>query len=146
MVVRDFILAVNPGSTDPSTAFVLVNTTDFQSALVASERAQRYLFEQHPAARFKIKRLSMGGAESGIVDIKISGPDSDKLLILSKQVELAFAAAPNMVQNENDWGNKVLKIVIDIAQDKARDLGVTSKDISQIMDSFYSGSKRLRIS
>ena len=83
----------------------------------------------------------MGGSESGIVDIKISGPGVDKLLALADQVEEKFAEAPNMIQNEDDWGNKVLKIIVDIAQNKARDIGVTSENVSQIMDSFYSGSQ-----
>jgi multidrug efflux pump subunit AcrB len=135
-----FYLSLNPGDVDPASAFILVNTHDFDGALIASKRAQRYLLEQHPAARFKIKRLSMGGSESGIVDIKISGPNVDRLLVLADEVEKQFSKAPGMVQNENDWGNKVFKIVVDIAQNKARDIGVTSENVSQIMDSFYSGS------
>lgn len=135
-----FYLALNPGDTDPASAFILVNTHDFEGAINASSRAQKYLLEQHPAARFKIKRLSMGGSESGIVEVKISGTDADRLLALAQRVESGFASAPSIIQNENDWGNKVLKVIVDIAQDKARDIGVTSKDISEIMDSFYSGS------
>lgn len=135
-----FYLSLNPGDADPASAFMLINTLDADGAIEASKRAQRYLFEQHPAARFKIKRLSMGGSESGIVDIKISGPDADRLLTLANEVELGFSQAPNMTQNENDWGNKVLKLVLDIAQNKARDLGITSQDISELMDTFYSGA------
>jgi multidrug efflux pump subunit AcrB len=131
-----FYLSLNPGDADPASAFMLINTLDADGAIEASKRAQRYLYEQHPAARFKIKRLSMGGSESGIVDIKISGPDADRLLTLANEVELGFSQAPNMTQNENDWGNKVLKLVLDIAQNKARDLGITSQDISELMDTF----------
>jgi len=82
----------------------------------------------------------MGGGESGIVEIKISGPDAEKLLALSDEVELAFSKVPGIVQNENDWGNKTLKMIINIAQDKARELGITSEDISNVMDTFFSGT------
>lgn len=135
-----FYLSLNPADANPASAFMLVNTVDAEGAIAAAKRAQRYLYEQHPAARFKIKRLSMGGSESGIVDIKISGPNADRLLVLAKEVESSFANAPNIIQNEDDWGNKVFKVVVDIAQNKARDLGITSEDVSQIMDSFYSGA------
>ena len=135
-----FYLALSPADANPASAFILVNTKDFAGTLEASERAQRYLLENHPAARFKIKRLSMGGSESGIVEIKISGPNADRLLELATKVEHKFGDAPGIVQNENDWGNKTVKIVIDIAQDKARELGITSEDISEIMDTFFSGS------
>ncbi|MEM0912386.1 MAG: efflux RND transporter permease subunit [Pseudomonadota bacterium] len=136
-----FYLSLNPADTDPASAFFLVNTVDADGAITAASRAQRYLFEQHPAARFKIKRLSMGGSESGIVDIKISGPDADRLLELAEEVEVGFSNTPDIIQNEHDWGNKVFKVVVDIAQDRARSLGITSKDISEMMDAYYSGTQ-----
>ena len=71
---------------------------------------------------------------------KFPGPDADTLLAHAKQIENSFSKAPGIEQNENDWGNKVIKIVINIAQDKARELGVTSKSISNIMEAFFSGS------
>lgn len=134
-----FYLALSPADTDPASAFILVNTTDFEGALAASDRAQRYLYEQHPAARAKVKRLSMGGEESGIVEVKISGSDANKLLAFADQVEARLHQAPGIMQNENDWGNKVLKIGLNVAQDKARSLGITSKDVSEIMNTFFSG-------
>ncbi len=135
-----FYLALNPADTDPASAFILVNTNSFEGAVSAVARAQDYLLANHPAARFKVKRLSMGGGESGIVEINITGPDAEKLLALADQVEVAFSKVPGIVQNENDWGNKTLKMVINIAQDKARELGVTSEDISNVMDTFFSGT------
>lgn len=135
-----FYLALNPADTNPASAFILVNTESFQGTLAAAARAQRYLIENHPAARFKVKRLSMGGGESGIVEINIAGGDAERLLNLAREVEDVFAEVPGVIQNENDWGNKTLKIVINVAQDKARELGVTSEDISNVMDTYFSGT------
>lgn len=135
-----FYLALNPADTNPASAFILVNTNGFDGAVTGAKRAQDYLLENHPAARFKVKRLSMGGGESGIVEIEISGPDAEKLLDAANLVELGFADIPGIIQNENDWGNKSLKMIINIAQDKARELGVTSEDISNIMNTFFSGT------
>ena len=135
-----FYLALNPADTNPASAFILVNTADFEGAVTAANRATRYLVENHPAARFKVKRLSMGGGESGIVEVKLSGPDAEKLLYLADEVEQAFAQVPGISQNENDWGNKTLKVVIDVDQSKARELGVSSQQISDLMDTYYSGT------
>ncbi len=135
-----FYLALAPADADPSSAFILVNTQSYKGAVTAAARASAYLYANHPAARFKIKRLSMGGGESGIVEINISGPGAEKLLYLADDVEQAFADVPDIVQNENDWGNKSLKVVIDVSQSKARELGISSKEISDLMDTFYSGT------
>ncbi|MEM8837819.1 MAG: efflux RND transporter permease subunit [Pseudomonadota bacterium] len=135
-----FYLALNPADTDPASAFIVINTENFDGAVTAAKRAQDYLLVNYPAARFKVKRLSMGGGESGIVEIDITGPDADKLLTYARDVEAGFAEIPGIVQNENDWGNKSLKMVINVAQDKAREFGVTSEDISNVMDTFFSGT------
>ncbi|MDF1668260.1 MAG: efflux RND transporter permease subunit [Roseovarius sp.] len=135
-----FYLALSPADTDAASAFILINTYSFEGAVDAAERARRYLYENHPAARARVTRLSMGGGESGIVEVEISGPDADVMLSAAKQVEAAFAEVPDIALNQNDWGNKIIKVVIDIAQDKAREAGVTSEDISNVMDTYFSGT------
>ena len=135
-----FYLALNPADTVPSSAFFLINTKDFRGAVSAAKRAQKHLAENHPEARFKIKRLAMGGGESGIVEIKIYGPSADTLLARAKELENSFSLAPGIVQNENDWGNKIIKIIVDVAQDKAREVGLSSKSISNVMEAFFSGT------
>ena len=135
-----FYLALNPADTNPASAFILVNTNSYEDAVNLANSAFWYLNENHPAARFKVKRLSMGGGESGIVEINITGPDANELLAKAKEVEIAFSKAPGITQNENDWGNKTLKVVINVAQDKAREFGITSEEISQVMDTYFSGT------
>ena len=62
-----FYLTLTPVPADPAVAFFLVNTKDYAGAVRAADRAWKYLYENHPEARFKIKRLAMGSVEAGIV-------------------------------------------------------------------------------
>jgi multidrug efflux pump subunit AcrB len=135
-----FYLTLTPVPSDPAGAFFLVNTKDYQGAIRAADRAWKYLYENHPEARFKIKRLAMGSVEAGIVDVEISGPDADRLLALGAQVRSLFQAAPGIRDNDDDWGNKVLKVVIDINQDRVRQLEITSEEITQMLKTYFSGS------
>ncbi|WP_299861333.1 efflux RND transporter permease subunit [uncultured Hoeflea sp.] len=135
-----FYLGLDPAETDPASAFFVVNTTSPEDAVIMEKRARRYLAENFPAARARLTRLSMGGNESGIVEIQIIGPDGDVLMAAADQVKAGFAEVPNLVRNEDDWGHKTVKIVIDVAQDKARELGITSQEISSVMDTFFNGS------
>ena len=118
----------------------VVNTASFEGAVTAADRARAYLYENHPAVRARVTRLSMGGAESGIVEVDIRGPDADVMLDAALKVEAAIADVPNVILNENDWGNKTLKISMDILQEKARELGTTSEEISDLMATFFSGT------
>ena len=135
-----FYLTLTPVPPDPAAAFFLVNTKDYQGAIRAADRAWKYLYQNRPEARFKIKRLAMGSVESGIVDVEISGPDADRLLALGAQVRSLFRDARGIRDNDDDWGNKVLKVVIDINQDRVRQLGITSEEITQMLKTYFGGS------
>jgi multidrug efflux pump subunit AcrB len=135
-----FYLTLTPVAPDPASAFLLVNTVDYQAAVKAAGRAWNYLYADHPEARFKVKRLAMGSVESGIVEVEISGPDGDRLLALSREVRSLFQAAPGIRDNEDDWGNRLIKVVIDIDQDRARQLGITSEEITQLLNTYFSGA------
>ncbi|MEL6203728.1 MAG: efflux RND transporter permease subunit [Pseudomonadota bacterium] len=135
-----FNLGLNPADPDPASAFFQVNTVTLDDAIRTAEIARHTFIEEFPEARFRVTRLPQGGTEAGVVDVEISGPNAEVLLAAAAQVEAAFAELPRVVKNESDWGNKVVKVVVDIAQDKAREFGVTSQDISSVMDAYFSGT------
>ncbi|MEM8837345.1 MAG: efflux RND transporter permease subunit, partial [Pseudomonadota bacterium] len=136
-----FNLGLDPADPDPASAFFHVNVTSLEAANDMAVRARRVFTETFPEARFRVTRLPQGGSESGIIDVEISGPDADTLMDAAAKLEEAFDTLPAVVKNESDWGNKVIKVVVDIAQDKARDFGVTSRDISGVMEAYFSGTE-----
>ncbi len=135
-----FYLTLTPVPPDPGAAFFIVNTSDYEGAIRAADRAWRYLSESHPEAQFKIKRLAMGSVEAGTVDVEISGPDADRLLALGAQLRSLFRNAPGIRDNDDDWGNKIIKVVVDIDQDRARQLGLASEDITQLLRTYFTGA------
>ena len=136
-----FYLTLDPDDPDPTIAFFVVVAKDYPAAVELAARARGVLLEEFPEAEFRVTRLANGGGEGGVVDVEITGPDADILLAAADQVKARFASLPSGVKNEIDWGNKQLKIVVDVAQDKAREFGVTSEDISQVMQAYFSGSQ-----
>lgn len=134
-----FYLALDPAERAPESAFFLVNMTDYQSTVEFAKRAQRYLYENHPEARFKVKRLSMGPSESGIVKIRVSGEELDTLMLAAKKIENAFDEVHGVSENKNDWGEKSIKVVIDIDQDKARRIGISSQSMAQLLSAYFDG-------
>ena len=135
-----FYLTLTPVAPDPASAFFLINAKDYPGGVRAADRVWNYLYSNHPEARFKIKRLAMGSVESGIVDVEVSGPDADRLLGLGERVRALFQAAPGIRDDDDDWGNKIVKVVVDIDQDRARQLGVTSEEVAQLLNTYFSGA------
>ncbi len=135
-----FYIGLDPAEADPSNAFIVVNTVGPDVVAAATERARNYLTENRPAARYRITRLSMGEGEPGIVEYKLRGPDAEILLAKAEEIEAAFATVPGISTNENDWGNKVVRLRMNVSQDKARIHGVSSEDIAQTMNTYFSGA------
>ena len=80
----------------------------------------------------------MGGREPG-VDIEIAGPDADVLIAAAGEVRAAFASAPGLVQNRDDWGGRRLAGTIAVAQDRLREHGLSSQDVSEALAGFFDG-------
>src|SRR6202035_842533 len=55
-------------------------------------------------------------------------------------VQAVFRRAPDVHDNEDDWGNKLIKVVVEIDQDRARQLGITSEEITQLLNTYFIGS------
>ncbi len=134
-----FYLTLDPADRSPSNAFILVNTSNSAQADAFLHRARNHLYTYFPEARFRIKRLAMGAKESGIVDVEITGPDLDRLMELGREVEYAFYGTPALVENQNDWGEKIIKVVIDVDQNRARRLGITSQSLARVLGAYFDG-------
>ena len=74
------------------------------------------------------------------MDVEISGPDGDRLLALGERVRSLLQAAPDIRDNDDDWGNKIVKVVVEIDQDRARQLGVTSEEVTRLLNTYFSGT------
>jgi len=134
-----FVLSLDPADSDPASAFMVVNVKNFDEAVRLIPEARAHALAFFPEGEFRMKRLAMGGREPG-VDIKISGPDADLLLESARKVQARFATAPGIIQNRNDWGPKVFEGRIEIAQDRLREFGLTTQQVSNILEGFFDGA------
>ncbi len=135
-----FVLTLDPADFDPASAFMVVNTTDFAASTEVVTAATAHIAAAFPEARVRLKRLAMGGREPGI-EVVLEGPDGHTLMAAGQAVEAAFASAPGMVENQGDWGNRVLRARVVVAQDQARHYGLTSQSVSDALQGFLDGTQ-----
>jgi multidrug efflux pump subunit AcrB len=135
-----FVLTLDPADFDPASAFMVVNTTDHAASVNVIVAAEAHIAATFPEARVRLKRLAMGGCEPG-GEVVLEGPDADALMAAGQAVEAAFATAPGMVENQGDWGNRVLRARVGMAQDQARHYGLTMQSVSEALDGFLDGTQ-----
>lgn len=134
-----FFLALSPVDPYPHRAFALISTRSLNEIDTVMGRVNGFLDDHIPAARADAKRLWFGSTEPGIVQIRLLGPDGNLLSRRAQQIIKAFHAVPGTIGIKQDWENKVLKLIVDVDQTRARRAGVSSKDVAASLDSLYSG-------
>ena len=135
-----FFLALSPNDPQPNKAFMVVNTQKADQIEEVMDRVNRFLIEDMPEATGRSDILFLGPASLGTVEIRITGPDIKTLRQLGSQVTDAFYSVPGTQEIRNDWENSVLKLRVEVDQERARRAGVTSEEIAQTLSAYFDGA------
>lgn len=136
-----FFLALSPVDPDPHRAFVTVNTATFDDVDPMIARINNFLDNNLPGARADAKKMWFGASEPGQLKIRLIGPDEEVLVDRADRLMSAFKAVPGTVGVEQDWENKVLKLIVDVDQVRARRAGVSSSDVANSLNTIFSGQE-----
>lgn len=136
-----FFLSLSPNDPDPHVAFVLVDTETNAQVAATVERSRQFLLDRFPDVRGRIKPMWLGGTESGLVEIRIIGPDADILFEKAQQLRNEFAAIPGTLDVRHDWTNRTKKLQVLVDQKRARRSGVTSQEVALSLNAFVDGAQ-----
>lgn len=134
-----FFLALSPNESQANKAFLVVNTVNAEDIHAVMKRIDRYIIEQLPEAQGRSELLFLGPAALGTVEIQIEGPSVFQLRLIANQYMAAFRAIPGVQAIRNDWENAVLKILVNVDQDRARQAGVSSAAIADALTAYLDG-------
>ncbi|MEK8050752.1 efflux RND transporter permease subunit [Ideonella sp. DXS22W] len=98
------------------------------------------LATEYPEARGRVKLLPNGPPVAYPVQFRVMGPDAAQVRRYADQVRAVLAAHPSMRGVNDNWNESIKAIRLEIDQDKARALGVTSQSIAQGSKAVFSGA------
>ncbi len=136
-----FFLSLSPIDPDPHLAFVIVNTETAANVPAAVERSRQYFLDSHPDVRGRVKSMWLGATETGLLQIRLSGPDADELYAKAAELADAFEAIPGTLDVLQDWENQVIKLVVAVDQSRARRAGVTSREVALSLNAYIDGAR-----
>jgi multidrug efflux pump subunit AcrB len=135
-----FFLSLAPIDADPHLAFLVVNTENAGQVKAMVERTRNFARENLPEGRARVKGMWLGSTESGLFQIRLSGPAFGVLREKAIHLLDSLHSIPGTVDVMQDWENRVLRINVKIDQSRARRAGVTSRDVANSLNSLVSGS------
>lgn len=99
-----------------------------------------YLKKTFPGTDTYVKLLEVGPPVGRPVQYRLSGPDLAKVRELSQKLAGVVRSSPDLGNVVFDWMEPARVVKVDVLQDKARQLGVTSEDIASALNSVLAGS------
>ncbi|WIT11858.1 efflux RND transporter permease subunit [Paucibacter sediminis] len=104
------------------------------------KRLPELMAKEFPEVRTRIKLLPNGPPVAYPVQFRIVGEDVKELRRWGDQAKEIMRANPNMRGVNDNWNESIKALKLDIDQDKARALGVTSQSIAQASRVMLSGT------
>ncbi len=102
-------------------------------------RLQKALGHQFPEIVAGLFSLELGPPVGWPVQYRVSGKDPDKVRRFAQRVAEIMATAPGLQNINFNWGDPARKLKIDILQEEARRLGLSSAAIAQAIYTTLSG-------
>ncbi|MDY0980102.1 efflux RND transporter permease subunit [Stenotrophomonas sp. CFBP8994] len=125
----------------PATNFsqFVVLTEDADAREATRDWLIKDVIPQFTDVQMRVTRLENGPPVGYPVQMRISGEHIDQVQAIARQVQAKVRENPHVINVNLDWSepSKVVRLVID--QDRARALGVSSAQVSQLLGTSLSG-------
>ncbi|MEE9100508.1 MULTISPECIES: efflux RND transporter permease subunit [Pseudomonas] len=100
----------------------------------------KHMNEDFPTLRTRISRLENGPPVGYPVQFRVSGEHIPEVRALARKVAEKMRENPHVVNVHLDWEEPSKAVFLDIDQERARALGVSTADISQFLQSSLTGA------
>ena len=102
-------------------------------------RVREVLAEDFPKVRSKVDRLFNGPPVGWAVQVRATGPDRNEVRRLADEIADVMRATTPVSNVHDDWLEPVPSLKLDIDQDRARALGVTSQQVRRSLQAMLTG-------
>ncbi|ODT07284.1 MAG: ACR family transporter [Mesorhizobium sp. SCN 65-20] len=134
-----FVLAFDVQPSSPYFGQTIIVTKDLEARHRVQVAIEKILREQFVGTDAFVKTLELGPPVGRPVQYRVSGPDIQTVRTLSKQLASVIAANPRLQAPSFDWNEPSRVLKVEVLQDKARQLGITSQDIASSLNSVVGG-------
>ncbi|MBF8744086.1 efflux RND transporter permease subunit [Pseudomonas putida] len=134
-----FYLPLDQQLQNPYYAQLVIVSKGLEERAGMMERLQKLLREEFVGIGTNVQSLEMGPPVGRPIQYRVSGKDIDQ--VRKHAIELATLLDHNEHIGEMiyDWNEPGKVLRVEIAQDKARQLGLSSEDVANVMNSIVSG-------
>ena len=136
-----FFLSISADLPNPGLAQVVVNTRSIEDREAVRARLLALFAqgEQFPDLHGRVTRFEFGPPVGFPVQFRVVGKDSATLRAIAYRVRDTVRQSPLVRDTQLDWDEQVRSVQLNVDQDKARLLGITSTDVANMTQMALSG-------
>ena len=135
-----FVLSFDVQPSDLSFGQMIIVTKSIEARNRLRAQFQAYLRKTFPGTDALVNLLEIGPPVGRPVQYRVSGPDIQTVRVLSQKLGSIVAENPHLGDVTFDWSEPARVVRVNVLQDKARQLGVSSEDIASTLNGIVSGS------
>lgn len=135
-----FILSFDVQPADVSFGQTIIVTKGLNERDTLKQEAQAYLQKTFPGTDAYVKLLDIGPPVGKPVQYRVSGEDLQTVRDLAQKLGSVVGTHPSLTNLAFDWNEPARVVKIDVLQDKARQLGVSSQDIAMALNTVVQGN------
>ena len=135
-----FILSFDPQPSNPNYGQIVIVTKSIEARERLRAKLKTWPGRNSPAWTCTSNLLAVGPPAGRPVQYRLSGPDIQKVRELAQQLAALVGEHPRVSDIGFNWNEPARVVKVDVLQDKARQLGVTSQDIAGALNSVVGGT------
>ena len=135
-----FYLPLDQQFNQTNLAQFVITPHDVDGRDVLRERLEALFQDEFPGVRGRVRLLSNGPPVAYPVQFRVTGPEQQTVRRLADQVRAVVEENPNTFGVNDNWNNDVKVLRLDLDQDKARALGVSTSLLQQTAQMLLSGA------
>lgn len=135
-----FVLTLDVQQENTNFAQLLIMTKGGKDREKVQKNLDKILATKYPDVRYRVKLLELGPPVGYPIQFRISGTDGNELLKISDQVESILRQNPYTKNVNNNWGDDLKSIRLEVNQSKAQEIGLSSSGLEQQLNTLLSGS------
>ena len=135
-----FLLSFEAPAASANTGQIVIQTPSIESRDRLRAKLTGIADSQFPGVDIFVKLLEIGPPVGRPVQYRVTGPDAEELRDKARGLAAIVASDPRTAKVVLDWNEPSRVVRVDILQDKARQLGLTSRDIASALNAIYQGT------
>jgi multidrug efflux pump len=135
-----FVLAFDVQPANPYFGQIVIVPKDVEARDRVKASIEKVLREQFVGTDTYVKLLELGPPVGRPVQYRVSGPDIQTLRAFAMEFAGVIAQNRSLTSPTYDWNEPGRVLKVDVLQDKARQLGITSQDIASSLNSVVGGT------